>query len=705
MVSDNEDLMRQLPHHSRRASQGMGLCVAAALLVAAAPARAAAAGQPSWVPIGPAGGAIAVLAAAPGGIVYAGALWGAGVFRSDDGGRHWRPPGNGLPTLIVTALAVVPGRPEIVYAAVDRSGPARPKLVDAGGDQLGPYLSTDGGGSWLPAADGFAASNEAPLVAAMAATAEGSAVYALTSDGSLYKTRPGRRSWSRIVLPDLAASITADPRRPSTLYAGAATGIYRTRDGGETWSLLGSGSLPAGAAPILTAVDPAAPGSLYALYQTFRSSPRLGLFLFHSPDDGVSWVSHTVPLPSGCSSNSLAVEPGGKVLLAPGCGSATPAPALLETIDGGATWAAPAGAPGDDFIWALLAAPGETATVYAGGPRGFWLSADAGDRWRASSVGLDAQLLISMRIASNGSSSFLYASVEDLFSGEFFLFRRETGGTWKAVGGATSYAVVGVDPERPEIVYASLYDGNLGTFFRLWKSYDGGLTWSALGFPEGEPIDVFKIDPGSPRTLYAGSMQTADPADSSCHLSKSLDGGKTWACLLTTPDTSVLLIDPAHTSNLYLVSSSGQLYASRDGGAAWHPAARGLPPYQPVSVLALDPADSRRLYAAVQVSDQAAAVYGSDDGAGGWTLLAEGLPGPITSLAVDPHQPLTLYAGVISTGCVVRSTDRGLHWHRFDAGLPPGSFIGGFLFDPVQPPIVYTATDAEGVYMLDTGRP
>lgn len=705
--SDSKDLMGQIPRHSRLASQGMELCLAAALFVSAAPASAAQAGrQPSWVPIGPEGGAITHLAAAPGGIVYAGALFGGVVLRSDDGGRHWRPPGSGLPaSLLLTALAVVPGRPEIVYAAVDQSASPRSESVDAGGDQRGTYFSTDGGRSWLPDVGGPRS------VVAMAATVEGSAVYALTSygDGCVYRTTPGSRSWSRVALPDVGVSITADPHRPSTLYLGAASGLYRTRDGGETWSLLGGGSLPTHNLIMMVAVDPMEAGSLYALSRTFGSSGRLSYFLFHSPEDGLSWVSHPVPLLAGGFASSFAVEPGGKVLIAP----YSPATGLLKTDDGGATWAAAPGEP-RDAIWALLAAPGETANVYAGGSRGFWLSADAGDRWRASSAGLYAQVLTSVRIGSNGSSSFLYASAADPFTGNPFLFRRESGGAWKAVRGGATYAVIGVDPRRPEIVYGSLVD-NSGNSVGLWKSYDGGLTWFALGFPEGELIDVFKIDPRSPDTLYAyAGSQTGPPT---CPLSKSTDGGKTWACLLTTPytgfsffDTSDLLIDPADTSKLYLVSSSGQLYISRNGGAAWKPSALGLIPGQEVTILALDPSDSRRLYAAVGCPDEvdvvpcAASVLVSNDSAGSWTLRADGLTGAITSLAVDPREPRTLYSGVSLTG-IFRSTDGGLHWHPFDAGLTPGSFIGGFLFDPVQTSIIYTVTDAEGVYMIDTRQP
>jgi photosystem II stability/assembly factor-like uncharacterized protein len=682
MVSDSKDLMGQIPHHGRLVSQAIGLCLAATLLVQAAPARAVQAdGKPSWVPIGPAGGYIFALAAAPGGIVYAGS-W-ASVYRSDDGGRHWRPSGNGLPVLVMSALAVVPGRPEIVYASGD-SG-------DVYDNQSGPYLSTDGGGSWLPAMDGYnlfcgGGGNTSPNVVAMAATVEGSAVYALGPNGCIYRTRPGSRSWSQIVLPDAAASVTADSQRPLTLYVGAATGIYRTRDGGETWSLLGSGFLPAGSAPIQMAIDPAAPGSLYALYRT----PSGDFLLFHSPDDGLSWVSHRVALPAGSvdTDNLLAAEPGGKVLVASRINNSTLT--VLETVDGGATWVAADDAPRDDYLFALLVAPGETATVYASGDRGFWLSHDAGDRWRPSSAGLYAWGG-SLKIGSNGSSSFLYFSTGDF--AQALLFRRKTGGTFRPVVGA-AYPVVGVDPRRPEIVYGSLNDGN------LWKSYDGGLTWGALASPLVEFL-VFTLVPASPDILYAGSIQS-DPTDSQCHLSKSTDGGKTWVCLLTTPDTSDLLIDPADISNLYLLSSSGQVYISRDGGAAWKPSAQGLPPGQPVSEFALDPSDSRRLYAAVQVSDQAAAIYLSNDGAGRWTRLAGGLQGPITSLKVDPRHPLTLYA---CSTTVFRSTDGGLHWHRFDAGLPVPDLIGGFLFDPVQPWIVYTMTGFEGVYMLDTSQP
>ena len=338
--------------------------------------------------------------------------------------------------------------------------------------------------------------------------------------------------------------------------------------------------------------------------------------------------------------------------------------------------------------------------MYAGGGLGVWLSTDGGDRWRPSSHGLSAQAVVTVRLGADASSTFLYASVLSVSSPQpLYLFRRETGGAFHLVGGS-DYVVVGVDPVRPEIVYASLYDGSA---HGLFKSFDGGVTWSALGFSQDGRIATFKTDPGSPSILYAGGSWI-DPGGAPCQLGKSTDGGRTWACLSDSLSPDVLFIDPARTSNIYLLSCSGRLYASRDGGATWSPAARGLPRDQAVSILAIDPAHDRRLYAAVQVSDQAASVYVSNDGGDRWTLLASGLTGPVDSLAVDPHQPLTLYAGVSDTNVAFRSTDGGVHWDRFDAGLPPGQFVGGFLFDRVRPSIVYTATIGAGVYVLDTSR-
>jgi len=376
--------MRQLVHRNRPRPRGvastsvvtaailaLALALALALVPALAPAADAGAARP-WVPLEPEGGQIESLAPAPGGVVYAGAFSGAGVSRSRDSGRHWQPANRGLPQGAVTALAVVATHPEIVYA----------------GNQFGPYVSSDGGESWLPALGGFQIGALA-AVRAMAVTAEGSAVYALSSTGALHKARPPERSWTRIAFPALASSLTADPLQPSTLYVGASGGLYRTQDGGETWSLLGSGSLPSD--PVV-ALDAETPGSLYAFG---GSRPTL----FHSADDGSTWESRPVPLPPGSSEGLLAAQPGGKVLLALRS-TLNPVPALLESVDGGATWTTPAGGP-PDFIQALVTAPGESGTVYAGGGRGFWLSTDAGDRWRASSHGLYARLLTGVSIGTD----------------------------------------------------------------------------------------------------------------------------------------------------------------------------------------------------------------------------------------------------------------------------------------------------------------
>jgi photosystem II stability/assembly factor-like uncharacterized protein len=641
-------------------------------LALAAPGLAAA--SSSWVPIGPPGGNVVALAAAPGGIVYAGTFWGAGVFRSLDGGRHWSLASHGLPPDSVVALAVVPGRPGLVYAAISSTV----------------ALSTDGGDHWQPAGAGLDSEGVRPAVPELAAAADGSAVYLVSSGGFLYKARPPGRSWTRLGFPHLYPThLAVDPRRPSTLFVSVNQAIYRTTDAGESWSRLGDGVFPASKVP-LVAVDPSQPGGLYALTD-------FPLALFHSADDGETWTTHAVPLPARNFQPSLAVLASGEVLVAPRFGDGQ-APAVLASADGGATWAAADGGL-DGTLDVLLAAPGERATLYAGEARGFWFSGDGGDHWHAANRGISAHLLSGLVVCPAGASSTLYS-----ISLGFPLiaiperpvqFRRAAGGGWQEVPGA--YEVIGCDPLRPGVVYGSDTRNNLGG---LWKSFDGGLSWNPLGFPQNEPILAFAIDPSSPRILYAGRA-AASPSDQACQLRKSTDGGKTWACL-PVRDANRLAVDPDLGSTLYLLSGHGKLLTSRDGGATWNQDGQGLPSSLLVTDFVLDPSDSRRLYAAVATFNQTGAIYSSADGARSWTLLARGLPGPVHSLVVDPRQPLTLYAGMPLAG-VFRSTDGGRSFSRFEQGLPPGRFAGRLRFDPARPSILYANTSA-GLYMIDTAE-
>jgi hypothetical protein len=273
---------------------------------------------------------------------------------------------------------------------------------------------------------------------------------------------------------------------------------------------------------------------------------------------------------------------------------------------------------------------------------------------------------------------------------------------WNTNGpGQTVYRTV-VDPSDPEIIYAT---GPTG----VYKSIDNGATWVTARLNVGGSLE---IDPVEPMTLYLGTSyglyRTTDGAENfyrtTCplenialvkvapsdhriiyaltdaenptdnHMLVSVDAGVSWT---RRPMPSAVLsawffeIDPHDANVLYTYQASWDdvvLSKSVDGGMAWSQfaiAGSVLPTWQ----IVIDRSDSRILYAATLYG-----VYKSTDGGNNW--YRRGTPRPsasVSSIAIDPVVPGTLYAGSVIDGCcytgVFKSTDDGSTWTEFNTGL------------------------------------
>ena len=659
------------------------LAAAPALAQAPAPAVAPppAAGGPSWVALGPSGGpvtAVAAAAAAPE-VVYAGTAF-AGVFRSDDGGRHWGAARRGLPALAVLALVVSPDDPALVYAAV-----ADPK------NQGSIAFSTDGGASWHDAT---------PAVPNAYATAfatdphDRSLLYVATGFG-VFRTRFGHASWTRVWLPPFAPeSIVVDPARGSTLYVtlideGTGGGVYKSLDSGRTWAAVnGQGQELRGFGCENLVFDPATPGTLYVIDLDFN--PHRFEEVFKTADGGRTWTD------TGVSGISLALSAAGTLYLDQRLPSG--ATRLLKSLDHGATWQAAPGAP--DVVDSVMlasgagAAPGPASeTVLALGEQGLWRSTDGGASWSATSDGMVAQSVGALDVAADGTLYF--GVLFDQGRGGAGIFRGRVHGERLRRLTASGGEQIVIDPLNPRAIYA-------GRTERIQqKSVDGGFTWSAVSFPQGNLV----VDPTSSATLYT-TRQAEFHDDFACLVSKSVDSGATWSCIERgfLQGFDALVVDPRQPSILYGFDhdgSMGVVWRSNDGGASWSEASTGLSASSTGIALAVDSQRPPRLYA---LTDQG--LFRSSDRARSWHFAGDTLPAGATSLMADGRTtPSTLYAGIPGVG-VFGSADGGATWAVVGSGgngLPAKLFTGAFALDthdPASPATLYAATAGLGVFRL-----
>jgi photosystem II stability/assembly factor-like uncharacterized protein len=508
------------------------------------------------------------------------------VWKSLDGAASWRTSANGLPLQEVGSLAVDPRQPGTIYA----------------GTATGIFKSVNGGITWRPARAGIGAFD------VMALTVDpkvAGTVWASQAQG-LFVSRNGAGTWTRLSLPasDASVSCVAVPPAGHPVYA-CAEGLWESADSGRTWRQIDAGLAATSFSSLV--VDPSSPEILYA---SVNSLPNGGPAVYKSTTGGSSW------LPSGNGVNNvavaaLAVDPAQAgtlyALISDFAGiSIGDVNALLKSVDDGAHWApANAGLPGFT-VTALAINPQAPATLCAETNRAFFSSNDGGARWirpgarfaGAPPLVVDPQTPTTLYTALTAGFENLYRSLD-------------SGASWTqlgAIAAARSYFALAVAPSAPSTLYVAADLSVSGPSADLFASHDGGATFEDLGGGL-RTVAAIAVDPRDPDTLYVSgsAYSSSSPFGIDFGVWKSADGGLTFSQLPGVSELASLLIDPANPSAIYgggtylpagaELLESGDVLVSRDGGETWRQLAPGLPGVT-VGQLAFGPAGT--LYAGTQ---------------------------------------------------------------------------------------------------------
>jgi photosystem II stability/assembly factor-like uncharacterized protein len=634
----------------RRTSRGALLTLALGLTVSTA-----AGATPVWTPLPPFGGPVSALVAAPGApaTLYAGTRTG-GVFHSNDGGATWAPTLKGLNALRILKLAVDPRQPAAVFASV------APLYADEG---VGVWRSLDGGVTWTAANHGLGDAKPFGVGDLVFDPFDPAKLYAATAKG-LFATRDQGQSWQQVGLAGISMlSLAADPFHPGKLLAGFYQGqydLFGSTDGGATWTPRNHGIENHAALGVLF-FDPTTPDKAIAT--------GYGWPTYLSSDDGATWTKVDQPL------ISLAEGSGGVLFGVP---YAFPGDkkGVLRSTDGGHTWPRTGRLP--DETTRVVAAGGK---LYASGALGIWTSVDGGATWRPSSKGLSARTLKDL----TASGAALYVSAQ-----EGPLTSTDGGHSWRLFR----------DPAAPQVPLDRLLAAVPGAIYvsdannAVKRSTDGGATWTRIDTMLGGDFPVLAVAPRHHNILYAGSNMRTGPDQILCHLSRSLDTGRTWKCLASEASISRLLVEPA-TSILYLAGGGVAALI----GTHFEPRQEGLPPTG-TDAIAFDPKKGGRIYAATS-----GGVFKTTDGGLHWKRASQGIPAgaAVHSVAVDPRQTGTVYAG--AQGKVYRSLDGGATWQLLGDGLLAGVAVTAITPDAIDPHRLYVVLDGHGIYEIDPAAP
>lgn len=601
------------------------------------------------------------------GTIYAGSFHN-GLLKSVDAGRTWTQitDRDGLAQTKVLDIGIAPSKPRVIYVTHQ--------------EQRGASKSTDGGNHWV---DLDFHGNWGNLHAVAVDPRDPSTVYVgagthqstFASDGDgIYKSTNGGKRWRRLSIGTIQVFDLLIPRsQPDVLYAGTARGVFKSEDGGDTWVTANDGIAVPGVTDaqvtqLLT--DPSVPDVLYA--RTQDPGP-----LFKSDDAGDSWHQvnasvHTVAL-SESSPGTLYIAKGPEP--DPAGGVIDYGFAVWRSSNGGQTWTEMGTFPSvGRRITAMAVDRTDPEHLWLGGWEMLLVSHDGGATANPPETHFSGAATFAIAVAPQ-DAQIVYAG-----HGDGHLSVTHDGGTsWQRLAdvgsGGPDGAIVAlaVHPVDPNLVFAGSLEG-------VFKSRDGGNTFMRVTngladtrvisvAPDPSDVDRLFVGTGShkPYQVYEGSG-----------LFRSTDGGESWSKGSGLPDAPVptIVVDPGNPRRVYAAVMGEGIYKSADSGVTWNPANDGIQ-NRYMYTLAIDPTDPSTLYAGtlayygdpdykLPAPYTGAGVYKTSNGGASWRLVHEAEM--IENVAVDPSAPKNVYAADHAER-IWHSSNGGKTWRLANQGL------------------------------------
>lgn len=616
----------------------------------------------------------------------------------------------------VYSIAVAPDNPGHLFAGIYL------------GDGL--YFSDDGGVSFQPVRTGSVLGAEGEFKShaiydVKIAPSQGLTVWA-TNQYTLEKSSDGGLSWIHITNKTMQAdcvnssgdiwrmpkSIAIHPTDPDIIYVGtekpygnssAGGAVYKTTDGGESWTKL-NGGIDLDIHVSGLALDPQNPdrvwvttasatngygtGSLYlsinggVSFERINGGRTVGAYygvsvkpdnsqivltgcdygLFKHSFDGDQWtISQVLPEAIFASAPVFDSRNPDRVYVAwkrPSYFGGDDLPKFSFSTDGGDQWeTVTIDIAIADKLSAITLDPTNPDIIYAGDlTMGCLVSRDRGQSFSSSTTGIFGVITYDLAVEP-GNTRHMIAGTS---SG---LFERKTDDIWTRLVPGIARSVC-FDPLDSQIFYA----GISGTGDRLHRTVDGGATWTQSNDLTGS-IRSIAVDPMDTNTLYLTAGQ---------QVRKSVDGGKTFGTVLTglnlaeqNYSMNVVTIDPTNTDHLY--AGGGNFYVPRIYGDLWESHDKGVNWTRTglvntiVNDLLIHPDQPDILYAGCGYSaNYQDPVLKSTDGGDTWQVMEQGLPNKTTRLlsiwAADPDQTFAVgWDGLIvhTSGNQVHTMDSG----------------------------------------------
>jgi len=634
---------------------------------------------------------------------------GGGVWKTEDAGHHWTPiADDALTAGAVGAIAVADSDPNVLY--VGTGSTCIRGNVSVG---RGIWRSTDGGDSWdyigLPESGAVGDVVVHPGDPDLVYVAALGHPFGKNPERGIFRSKDGGESWDHVLfLNDStgAASLVMDPTNPRILYAGMwraerkpwalisggpESGLYKSTDGGDSWTKLGGG-LPEGmVGKVVVTVSGANPDRIWAMVE---AEPGNGLY--RSDDAGESWSFMT-----GDSNLADRAFYYHHAIADPGDENTV---YILNTrfyrsVDGGRTFEMIPVHHGD--VHDLWINPRNPDIFVVGDDGGAEVSLNGGKTLSGVYNQPTAELYDVM--VDNGYPYRLYGSQQDNTTISVPSSRKPNNlrpqEDWAYAGGC-EVGPIAFDPDNPDVIWSGCYGGLIN---RMVVSTDDRRNMNL--YPESQDrapselknrfqwIAPIVMDPHDGVTVYHASQ----------YVHRSRDGGMSWETIspdltTNTPEHQVYPGGPIHADHtgvevfntifsltpsphspgtLWVGSDDGLVHITRDDGESWADITPpGMPRYGTVNRIEVSPHQPGRAFVAVhryRMDDWHPYIFRTNDFGESWDLLTDGTNGIpedfwVRVVREDDEVRGLLYAGT-EFGAFV-SFDDGQHWQSLQLNLP-----------------------------------
>ncbi|MFT4673204.1 MAG: photosystem II stability/assembly factor-like uncharacterized protein [Saprospiraceae bacterium] len=609
---------------------------------------------------------------------YVGAASG-GIFKTIDGGTTFNPIFDDQEMLSIGDMELSKNNPNTIWVGTGE--------VNAGGGSLaydgdGVYRSTDAGMNWesrgLPNVGSIGkvlidpTTDDTVFVAAMGP------LFKNDPNRGVYKTTDGGASWNQVLfisdvtgIIDMAmhpsdgniiyAAAWQRERSPTNrIYGGEESGLYRSLDGGSTWSEMTNGLPVLGSEKgrISIAISQSNPTVLYTRYADATGNIQ---GVYRSEDGGDSWENRNSSQLTNVGFHwwfrGIYIDPTNENIIY------NVDFQVQKSTNGGASWSSSFGNVHVDQH-AMAFSPTNPDTILLGNDGGLYQSENGGNSSLKFST-LPITQLYRLHVDAQDNNK-IYAGAQDNNT-----IRTTTGETdnWSAIFGGDGFQPL-VDPSNTNVIYALSQRGNLG------KSINNGASFSVAtnGIANGDRKNwdtPIVLDPSDSQTLYYGAnrlYKSTNAAGSWTAISPDLTDGP-YTGNLTFGTIISISVSTLDSNVIYVGTDDGNVWTTANAGVNWNNISVALPNRWVTSVLA-DPENVDAVYvtySGYRFGDNEGHVYKSENSGLSWEDISVGIPDiPINDIVKDSYGNLFVATDV----GVVASANDGDTWNVLAPNLP-----------------------------------